>query len=88
MDAIAIYSTLILLLVGVGIMVGFGVRNIVSGKHDWQKIGAVMSPFVILGITLAVTGDGARAAIYTLFIMISILALALLFNSLRSTFRF
>jgi hypothetical protein len=81
---------IMLAMIGTGIlmMLMFGVKNLINGKHEVQKIITMIVPFVLFGVTYAVMGDGAAAAMATMMIMIGMLILFILVSGLRSTFNF
>lgn len=79
---------LVVLAIGLILMAIFGIRNIVGGKYAWNKIGIILSPFVLFGICLAIMGDAARAGLLTMLLMIVILALIVAGIGLRSTFKY
>lgn len=81
---------IMLAMIGTGIlmMLMFGVKNLINGKHEVQKIITMIVPFALFGVTYAVMGDGAAAAMATMMIMIGMLILFILVSGLRSTFNF
>lgn len=78
-------ATIMLSILGIA---AFGVKNIIAGKHDFMKVGAVLVPFVLFGISMGVRGDSAEAGILTILSMILLLAAFVLFSGLRRTFKF
>lgn len=70
------------------LMVVFGFKNLLAGKHEVTKLIISASPFIILGVTYLVMGDSKAAAMATMMIMIGFVMLTLLFNGLRSSFKF
>lgn len=81
---------IMLAMIGTGIlmMLMYGVKNLINGKHEVQKIITMIVPFALFGVTYAVMGDGAAAAMATMMIMIGMLILFILVSGLRSTFNF
>lgn len=81
---------IMLAMIGTGIlmMLMYGVKNLIKGKHEVQKIITMIVPFALFGVTYAVMGDGAAAAMATMMIMIGMLILFILVSGLRSTFNF
>lgn len=62
----------------------FGLRNLGRGKHNPFSVAAVVIPFVVFAICVAITGlDFAKAAILTVIIMAIFAILGLLYSGLR-----
>jgi hypothetical protein len=80
--------TLAVILVCIVVMAIYGSINIVNGKHEWQKIAAILVPFLVFGISMAIRGDSAEAGILTTMTMMGILLIFILFSGLRKTFKF
>lgn len=70
------------------LIVIFGIKNVVSGKHELTKILVVMSPFVVFGITFGVTGQTTESALTTLLVLIGAMVLMIFFGGVRSSFKF
>jgi hypothetical protein len=85
---IALTGGLVLLGISLLLIAVFGIKNIVSGKHEFSKIGVVVSPFVIFGVTYGVTGQLTEAALITLLTLIGLMLLLILFGGVRSSFKF
>jgi hypothetical protein len=81
---------IMLAMIGISILMIliFGFKNLINGKHEVQKIITMIVPFALFGVTYAVMGEGAAAAMATMMIMIGLLALFILVSGLRSTFNF
>jgi len=86
--------TEIFLMIGLGLvglaillMVVFGFKNLLAGKHEIIKLVISASPFVILGITYGILGDSTAAAMATMLIMIGAVTLFLLVSGLRTSFK-
>ena len=66
------------------VLVVFGLRNLSRGKHSKFSVGAVVVPFIILGICIPLTGGNfAKAAILTVIIMSIIAILGLVYSGFR-----
>lgn len=79
---------LAILLICVVVIAIYGSINIVNGKHEWEKIGAILVPFVVFGIAYGIRGDSAEAGILTILAMMLLLAGFVLVTGLRKTFKF
>jgi hypothetical protein len=85
---IALMVMLAMIGIGVLMILIFGAKNLMTGKHEIQKLITMVVPFVLFGVTFGVMGYAASAAMATLLIMIGLLALFILVTGLRSTFKF
>jgi hypothetical protein len=85
---IALTGGLVLLGISLLLIAVFGIKNIVSGKHELSKIAVVVTPFVIFGITYGVTGQLTESALITLLTLIGLMLLLILFGGVRSSFKF
>lgn len=72
---------------GILVVLGFGLKNLFSGRHDWQKMLTVAFPFILFGGLFAVFGDFTQAGIGTLIGMILVMVVVILLSGLRSTFK-
>ncbi len=88
-DIVSLSLGLFLLLTAIGILVvlGFGVKNLIGGRHEWSKIAVVMLPFVIFGALYAFFGDFTQAGIGTLIAMIAVMIIFIFASGLRGTFK-
>jgi|GEM_PF-493429 len=73
---------------GILVVVGFGLKNLFSGRHEWPKIAILVLPFAIFGILFATLGDITQAGVGTLIAMILVMALLIVLSSIRTTFKF
>jgi hypothetical protein len=87
-QAIAIGATLVLLVIAMIIVLFTGVRNIINGKFDAKKIGSVLVPFAVFGISYASLGGFVEAGIATMLVMIVLMLLSIVFTGARTTFKF
>jgi hypothetical protein len=85
---IAIGLMLALVAIGVASMAGFGIKNIIQGKQELLKIGIYFVPALIFGISYLVAGAVTDAAIITMLITMAILAVLLVINGIRTTFKY
>jgi hypothetical protein len=88
-DIVSLSLGLFLLLTVIGILVvlGFGLKNLFSGRHEWSKIAVVMLPFVIFGGLYAFFQDFTQAGIGTLLTMIAVMVLFIFVSGLRGSFK-
>lgn len=85
---IALTGGLVLLGISVLLILIFGMKNIVTGKHEFSKIAVVVTPFVIFGITYGVTGQMTESGLITLLILMGLMVLLVLFSGIRGSFKF
>jgi hypothetical protein len=88
-DVVSLALGLFLLLSAIGILVvlGFGLKNLIGGRHEWSKIAVVMLPFVIFGGIYAVLKDFTQAGVGTLIAMIGVMVLFIFLSGLRGSFK-
>lgn len=88
-DIVGIALGIFLALAAIGILVvlGFGLKNLFSGRHEWQKIAVVVLPFAIFGILYATFGEFTQAGVGTLIAMIGVMVLFMALSGLRNTFK-
>lgn len=82
----ALGLTVAMLAVGIVILGIFGTKNVISGKHETQKILSLLLPAVIFGISYAVTGSLNEAGMLTAILMLVLMGLMILVSGLRSVF--
>lgn len=77
-------------LMGLGVltMLGAGIRSLALGKQDFKKIGMMAVPFVVFGISYAITGEYAKSGVLTATIMMAAMVLTIVLTGLRGTFKF
>jgi hypothetical protein len=85
---IALTGGLVLLGISILLIVIFGTKNVVTGKHELSKIAVVVTPFVIFGITYGVTGQLTESGLITLLVLIGLMVLMVLFGGIRGSFKF
>ena len=88
METISVGLAAGLIVLGVLTMVFGGVRSLMLGKQDFKKIGMMAVPFVVFGISYAVTGEYAKAGVLTATIMMAFMILTIALTGLRGTFKF
>jgi hypothetical protein len=88
MAAISVGLAGLLIALGLVTMIVAGIRSLTLGKQDFKKIGMMAVPFVIFGITFAVSGKYATAGVATAGIMMAFMVLTIVFTGLRGTFKF
>lgn len=88
-DIVGLALGLFLFLTAVGILVvlGFGLKNLVGGRHEWSKIAVVLLPFVIFGGIYGVFKDFTQAGVGTLIAMIGVMVLFIFLSGLRGSFK-
>lgn len=88
-DIVGIALGIFLALAALGILVvlGFGLKNLFGGRHEWPKIATIMLPFVIFGGLYATLGEFTQAGVGTLIAMIVVMALLIVLSGLRTTFK-
>lgn len=81
---------IMLAMIGIAILMIliFGAKNLINGKHEVQKLITMVVPFIIFGVSYPVMGDAVAAALITMLVMIGLLTLFILVSGLRSTFNF
>lgn len=85
--SLALGLLLLLSVTGILLVLGFGVKNLIGGRHEWSKIATVMLPFVIFGALYAFFGDFTQSGIGTLVAMIAVMILFIFASGLRGTFK-
>lgn len=86
MDAIvpyAVWAALILVALGVIAIVVFGLRNLTYGKIQPLSAIAIVIPVLVLVLLGLILGEWDQAAIWTVVVMFSLAAIALLASGLR-----
>jgi hypothetical protein len=83
---IGIWITLGLSGLGLISMVGFGIRNMVSGKVNPLSIAVVSVPFLLMVALGFITNDWTRSAIITLIVVAVVAMLGIVVSSFRSLF--
>jgi hypothetical protein len=88
-DIVGLSLILFMALTAIGILIvsGYGLKNLIGGRHEWSKIVVVLFPFVVYGGLLAFFGDWTEAGIGTMIAMILAMVLLILGSGLRGTFK-
>jgi hypothetical protein len=88
-DVVSLALGLFLLLSAIGILVvlGFGLKNLIGGRHEWSKIAVIMLPFVIFGGIYSVLKDFTQTGVGTLIAMIGVMVLFIFLSGLRGSFK-
>jgi len=84
-ETIAIGLGLGLIVIGVIFALIAGVRNVAQGRASLKKVSVMIVPLVIFGISYVIVDSIDRAAMLTLVIMMSLMALAIVISSTRRT---
>lgn len=85
---ISLTGTMVLAGISLLLVMIFGVKNIVSGKHEWSKITIVAAPFVVFGVTYGITGEATESGLITFLVLAAVMLLLILYSGLRSSFKF
>lgn len=88
MPAISVGIGLGLIILGVLAIIFAGIRSLMQGKQDYRKIAMMAVPFVVFGISYAVLGEVAKAAVMTAGILMAFMIGSIAFTGLRGTFKF
>lgn len=76
-----------MMLIGGLAMLAYSIRNITSGKHDLTKVGVMLVPAVIFGVSYGVMGDATEAGLVTMMLMMGLMALFIAYSGLRRSFK-
>lgn len=85
---IAIGLALALILFGVIGMAFSGVKNVINGKSEIKKVGVMLIPVIIFGVSYAALGTFNQAGVTTMLIMMLAMALGIVVTGTRGTFKF
>lgn len=85
---IVLVGGLSLLAISLLLIAFFGIKNIITGKHEWQKIVIIFIPVVIFVIAFAVTNLLSESALITLISLLGLKVLMIFFGGIRSSFKF
>jgi uncharacterized membrane protein YobD (UPF0266 family) len=75
-----------LLAIGILAIVISGVRGMAVGKTDLRKIGMILVPVIVFVVAYLLTNNFAEAGMATTLFLIALMAIAILFTGLKSTF--
>ena len=82
---IALGFGILLVVLGIIGMLVNGIKSVIQGKQDWKKITSVLIPFVVYGISYAITQGFTKAGIATMIFMIAVMLLLMALTGLRTT---
>ncbi len=88
MVPISIGVSLALIAIGILIVIAFGIKSIINGKVELQKVIYMAVPFAIFFISLVIADDAIRAGIITMFSMIALMILLVVVSGFRNLFNF
>lgn len=88
MVPISIGVSLALIAIGVLVVLAFGIKSIINGKVELQRVIYISVPFVIFFISLAIVDDSVRAGIITMIAMIILMAIVMLISGFRNIFNY
>lgn len=77
-----------LIVLGVLGMIVSGIKSLINGKQDYKRIGMMMVPFVVFGITYGVFGEVPKAGVFTALFMLGAMVVTIALTGLRGTFKF
>lgn len=74
--------------VGIGIlgMIGFGIKNLIIGKHELSKVLTYIVPILIFVIAYFSSGSFTDAGLLTMLISMGVLAVLIVLSGIKSTF--
>lgn len=85
-QSLALGAAVIIVVIGILGMVGFGVKNLVTGKHDLSKVLAYIVPAVIFVVAYLTSGSFTDAGLWTMVISMGLLAVLIVLSGIKSTF--
>lgn len=88
-DFVSISLGLFLALTALGIFVvlGFGLKNLFAGRHEWSKIAVVLMPFLIFGGSYGYFQDFTMAGVGTFIAMILAMVVFIFGSGLRNSIK-
>lgn len=88
-DFVSISLGLFLALTALGILVvlGFGLKNLYAGRHEWSKIAVVLTPFLIFGGSYGYFQDFTMAGVGTFIAMILAMVVFIFGSGLRNSIK-
>ena len=69
-------------------MIISGIKSLMNGKQDFKRIGMMLVPVVVFGITYGIFGEVPKAGVFTAIFMLGAMALTIVLTGLRGTFKF
>jgi len=88
MVPISIGVSIALIAIGILIVFGFGIKSIINGKVELQKVIYMAVPFVIFFVSYAIAQDAIRAGIITMLLMLALMLLLIVVSGFRNLFNF
>mgnify|MGYP001164401233 CR=1 FL=1 len=85
---IALTGFVVLLGISLILIAIFGIKNIISGKHEVSKIVVIFVPFIIFGIAYGVSGQLSESALATFLILLGSMLALIFAGGVRSSFKF
>lgn len=76
-----------LALIGLGVLgiLYSGIQSLIKGKVEFKKVGTMLIPFVVFGISYGVFGDITEAGVATMIFMMATMILLIFLTGLRGT---
>lgn len=85
-QTIALGAAVTVVAIGVLGMIGFGIKNLIIGKHELTKVLAYVVPALIFVIAYATSGSFTDAGLMTMLISMGVLAILIVLSGIKSTF--
>lgn len=87
-NSLAIGLALGLIVIGVIGIVFSGIRNVANGKSEIKKVGVMLIPVIIFGVSYATMGTLNEAGVFTMILMVIAMVLGIIVTGTRGTFKF
>ncbi len=84
-EQIALGIGILLVVLGIIGMIVNGIKSVLQGKQDAKKVTSILVPFVVYGISYAITQGFVKAGIATMLFMIAVMLLLMALTGLRTT---
>lgn len=87
-NSLAIGLALGLIVIGVLGIVFSGIRNVANGKSEIKKVGVMLIPVIVFGVSYATMGTLNEAGVFTMILMVIAMVLGIIVTGTRGTFKF
>lgn len=88
MEAISVGLAVGLIVLGILGIIGAGIKSVINGKQDYKRIGMMVIPFAVFGISYAVFGEIPKAGVFTAVFMLGAMVITIVLTGMRGTFKF
>lgn len=88
MEAISVGLAVGLIVLGILGILGAGIKSVINGKQDYKRIGMMVIPFIVFGISYAVFGEIPKAGVFTAVFMLGAMVITIVLTGMRGTFKF